>query len=226
LLIIFDLDDTLIDTSGCITPIKLEQALCKMKEAGLRMGNFQEALETLRRLDSTAPSARCALEEFIEINGIDRSFLSIGIEEVYNSLPEDIPVFPLEDAVDLLSELYEIHKLALVTVGRREQQLFKLKKAGIDSSFFSKIVISEDRNKKEHYQMLMREFDVFPREVVVCGDRVPVDLAPAKQLGCTTIHMKWGRGVHSKGKKDEVDFSISRLAEIRSILSNISISIF
>ena len=33
MLIIFDLDDTLIDTTGSITPVKLEQALTKMVAA-------------------------------------------------------------------------------------------------------------------------------------------------------------------------------------------------
>lgn len=227
MLIIFDLDDTLIDTSGSITPVKLELALMKMQKDGLQLKAFSEALELLKRLDMTAESAKHALEEFIEINGIDRKFLTIGLEEIYGSLPEDMAIFPLEDAVDLLAELSGIHKLALVTIGQRDQQLLKLKKAGIDSSFFSKIIVAEERSKKEHYQALMREFDVLPKEVVVCGDRIPLDLSPAKQLGCITVHMKWGRGVYSKGKREEVDFSITRLTEIREILSHVSsISIF
>ena len=65
MLIIFDLDDTLIDTSGCITFHKLEDALEAMCSAGLILSDFSDSLELLRRLDSTSESAKEALSEFL-----------------------------------------------------------------------------------------------------------------------------------------------------------------
>ncbi len=193
MLIIFDLDDTLIDTSGCITPIKLESALSRMVEAGLKVPNFEDALETLRRLDASAESARHTLSEFLEILGTEEEdkYFKMAVEEVYGPISDDIPIFPLEQAIEVLLDLKGTHELALVSMGKMEQQLIKMKKAGIDSTIFSKIVISEERDKKPHYKKIVEELGYAPSDTLVCGDRISLDLVPAKELGCKTVHMRW-----------------------------------
>ncbi|HEY5236003.1 MAG TPA: hypothetical protein VIJ14_07490, partial [Rhabdochlamydiaceae bacterium] len=98
MLIIFDLDDTLIDTTGSITPVKLEQALAKMVEAGLQVGDFQEALGVLKRLDIASESASQTLLEFLEIISGDKKYFDIGHAEVYGPLPQDFPIYPLDQA--------------------------------------------------------------------------------------------------------------------------------
>ncbi len=220
--IIFDLDDTLIDTSACITPVKLERALQCMVEQGLELGDFEQALDLLLRLDSKSESAQSALEEFIEINDFDPKFLSIAVNEVYHVFREEIPVFPVEDAVEVLSSLSYEHKMAIVSVGNQELQMWKLKKAGIDSSLFCKILVLEEKNKKKYYEALIQEMNLSPKDVVVCGDRVAIDLTPAKQLGCKTVHMKKGRGIHSAGSEREVDFTITQLSQMGKVLFDIS----
>ena len=82
----------------------------------------------------------------------------------------------------------------MVTKGKRKIQLKKLKKAGIDSKLFSKIVVSSKEDKKKIYQQILRETKKQPDEIVVIGDRPNLDLRPAKELGCITIHIRQGRG--------------------------------
>lgn len=220
--IIFDLDDTLIDTSGCITPVKLERALHRMVEEGLELNDFERALELLLRLDKKSESAQCALEEFMEINDFDPKFLPAALNEVYNSFSEEIPVFAVEDAGEVLALLSYDHKMAIVSVGNPELQLRKLKKAGIDSSLFCKILVLEEKNKKKSYEALIQELNFSPSDVIVCGDRILTDLLPAKQLGCKTIHMKKGRGLNSIDGEPEVDFTITELSQISKVLADIS----
>jgi putative hydrolase of the HAD superfamily len=228
LLIIFDLDDTLIDTTGSITPVKLEQALTKMVEAGLQVGDFQEALTILRRLDTATESASQTLLEFLEITlsdkESDKKYFDIGHAEVYGPLPQDFPVYPLDQALNILSDLASQHQIALVSMGKPEQQLLKLKNAGIDSTIFSKILISEDRDKKPHYKTILDELGFTPSQTLVCGDRVKRDLSPAKELGCITVHMQWGRGLSSLLSAlphyiaRDVDYAIKKLSQIKDIL--------
>lgn len=220
MLIIFDLDDTLVDTSGCITPYKLEGALKRLVREGLTLPNFSESLSLLKRLDLAADSAKSALEEFLEIHQADPALLSVGIQEVYESSSSDLPLNPLEHAVEVLNELSFSHRLAIVTIGKTDQQLAKLKKAGIDSGIFSKIVVSETGNKKVHYQAIADELGYAPTEIVVCGDRIPIDLAPARELGCRTVQMRWGRGLSSMGKASDVDYQISSLKELKEIIAH------
>ena len=218
MLIIFDLDDTLIDTSGCITPIQLRNAVEKLEELGLKFPCKATALEGLLRLNKTAPSARHALEEFFEINEIDSSYMPIAASTVYDEISSSIEVHAHDRAVQVLNALRETHKLALVTVGRSDLQLMKLQKAGIHSEIFSKIVVTQYKNKKIHYKSIVEELDMDPSEVIVCGDRISIDLTPAKELGYKTVHMLSGRGVYSQGNKGDVDYTISHLSEIAKIL--------
>lgn len=219
MLIIFDLDDTLIDTTGSITPVKLEHALVKMVEAGLNVGNFDEALDILKRLDTAAESGSQTLLEFLEIINGDKRYFEIGQAELYGQLPSDFPVYPLDQALEVLEELGAQHQLALVSMGKPEQQLLKLKNAGIDSTIFSKMIISEDCDKKPHYKTILDELGFTPLQTVVCGDRVGRDLLPAKELGCITVQMQWGRGLNSTNSPRDVDYAIRKLSQIKDILT-------
>ena len=221
MLIIFDLDDTLIDTSGCITHFKLEDALHAMVSEGLAISDFPEALDLLRRLDRASDSARSAVAEFVEILDADKRFFEIGVTEIYENISSELPIFPLEGAVELLTDLKQQHQLALVTVGKEPLQMDKLKKAGIDSRIFSKIAVTEERNKKVHYQTIVDELDTLAAEVLVCGDRIPVDLIPARELGFKTVQMLWGRGLNSSGYKGDVDYCISELKELKNIVNSL-----
>lgn len=225
MLIIFDLDDTLIDTSGSITPYKLEMALDGMVHAGLHLENRHDALAMLLRLDKTSESSHTTLSEFCEILGASSEFLNLGEKIVYGDIPHDLNIFPIEGALDLLSYLSQSHRLALVTVGDEAQQHFKLKKAGIDSTIFSKIIVSKERDKKRHYEAIFDELRYLPEETLVCGDRVFIDLAPAKELGCKTVHVKWGRGKNRRGAdwttQSDIDFEVVQLKEIINIIDNL-----
>lgn len=218
MLIIFDLDDTLVDTSGCITPYKLHDALKRLVKEGLSIPDFSEGLELLKRLDLSADSAKKALAEFLEIHDADPRLLPIGLHEIYET-PSDLPLNPLDGAIDVLNDLSSIHQIVIVTVGKENQQLAKLKKAGIDSAFFSKIVVSQAGNKKIHYQAIAEELGYSASDILVCGDRIPIDLAPARELGYKTVHMRWGRGRHSIGSLSDVDYQIGSLKELKDIIT-------
>jgi putative hydrolase of the HAD superfamily len=222
LLIIFDLDDTLIDTSGQITPFQLRASIDAMVDSGVLFNDVDQTKKNLLRLNETAQSAKHALEEFCEINQLSKKDLELALSVVYDQIPSNLSFDPHDQALEILSGLCETHKLALVTVGKEHLQMMKLKKAGIHSDLFSKIIVTQERNKKIHYQSMIDEFEVHPSEVLVCGDRIAVDLSPAKELGFKTIHMRSGRGLHCKGNQDDVDFTISHLSEILQILPQVS----
>ena len=221
MLIIFDLDDTLIDTSGCITHYKLEEALQAMVAAGLVLDDFSGALDLLRRLDSTSDSARDALSEFLEILGAEKNIFEVGMNAIYDTPISDLPIFPLEGVLETLSHLGQRHQLALVSRGKYSYQVEKLKKAGIDSHFFSKIVVTEEGNKKSHYQMIVDELGFSGSEVLVCGDRILPDLIPARELGFKTVQMQWGRGLNVSKFRGDVDYSISEIAQLKDIVNSL-----
>jgi FMN phosphatase YigB (HAD superfamily) len=210
LLIIFDLDDTLIDTSGSITPFKLKRVLEQMLG---RVATHSE-LQELMTINESASKTQDAIEIFSDRHHLilDKTF-----KELISPLPKDFQIPCTPNAKQTLEMYAKKTPIALVTGGHPPFQLEKLEKAGIDGSLFSKIAIPEDSMKKPSYQEISREFSVDPSEMWVCGDRISMDLLPARELGCKTIHMRWGRGL-KMATVPWIDFSISDLSELRRII--------
>ncbi len=221
MLIIFDLDDTLVDTSGCLTPLKLRAAFFEVM--GVEASESLEAWSLLERLNQDAESAKIAFLEFAEILELPEGSIEKGLAAIYGDIPEEAVLFPLEDVVETLEELSERHQLALVSMGEEKQQREKMEKAGIDSTIFSRITISSSRDKKPHYEKILQDLHYPPKETLVCGDRVAIDLIPARELGCTTVQMKWGRGLKglSLKEKSAVDFTITEFKQIKDVLAKL-----
>lgn len=218
MLIIFDLDDTLIDTSGYIIPIRLKKALDEMINFGLILSDREKALERLYHLNKVSLSSKEAIKIFLNEIGASSSFQEIGIKEIYDKPLGKTPVFPLEGVSETLNDLRSGNELAIVTTGKYTYQRAKIKKAGIDSDIFSKIIVSNKSGKGRHYKSLAKKFDFSADKILVCGDRVLADLRPAKELGYKTVHMMWGRGLLDESPKDMIDYKISSFPQIKHIV--------
>jgi FMN phosphatase YigB (HAD superfamily) len=218
LLIIFDLDDTLIDTSGSVTPFKMKECLKCLISAGLCVEDFEKAYADLLALNGQCAKSKETLVRFVSQFGRDAAFAERAIKELFTPLPSDFQIPTTPHAKEILEYFRESHTLAIVTGGHPPFQMEKLKKAGIDTSIFSKIAIPEDSIKKPFYEGLLKEFSLSPHQVFVCGDRVAMDLVPAYELGFKTVHMKWGRGTKIETEK-WIHHSISDLSELKGIIA-------
>lgn len=223
MLIIFDLDDTLIDTSGSILPGVLKKALKEMEGVGLSMANFNRSYQELLRLNTFHTSSKDALMEFLEINRAPSSCLDIALEVVYERPVFDETVQPVEDAIEVLSELSKAHPLVLVTKGKEKIQREKMKRAGISTQFFTKLYFCREGEKKNIYRKVSEEMGISPLNALVCGDRISLDLTPAKTLGYKTVQIRWGRGLGNTGFKKDVDYTILHLKELKALLETLKI---
>lgn len=213
MLIIFDLDDTILDTSGFVTPFKMRQCLQRLVEEGAQIGDFEKAYAALMALNQTSDRSKEAVANFAARIGCDPAK---AFSELLAPLPKDFKIPTTPFAKEILTFFRRKYSLALVTGGYPPFQMEKMEKAGLDCSIFSKIAIPEDSIKKPIYQELASIFSKSADQVWVCGDRVEIDLAPAYELGFHTIHMQWGRG--KKKTADWINFSISSLAELKGII--------
>lgn len=209
---IFDLDDTLIDTSGAVTPWKLREALVAMTGAAA-----PELLAQLVAINLRSAKTTQAIELFCRQYQISPEKRRAALDSLYLPLPEDFTIPCTPFAKEILAYCRSLGPVALVTGGYPPFQLEKLKKAGIEASLFSNMAVPEDSVKKPFYEAIAREFSVSGAEVWVCGDRVAVDLVPARELGFKTVHMRWGRGRHVP-TEPWVDASISELSELRKVI--------
>jgi len=212
LLIIFDLDDTILDTSGTIIPSRLRDAHAMVAE-----GEFEQML----RLNETAPSSKHSLIEFIEINDLEPKLLPKMRKVMNKATCDDVTILPFEHAFETLRVLAKDFSLALVTAGSDQLQNEKINQTKMPRELFSKIMICEDGSKEGCYASILNEFDIDPSLVIVCGDRVKSDLVPAKNLGMHTVHILQGRGRHNERPEGAVDFTIRHLREICPIAEQI-----
>ncbi len=223
MLIIFDLDDTLIDTFGCSQPVKFRVALLKMVEAGLTVSSVDSAYKRLMRINDTSPNGRTTMALFLKSIGAPDSFLSLGLEAYYAGEQLDFPIVPLEGAVHLLNTLQKNHDLVLISHNPTEEEQYgKMKKAGISPTLFRKILITPEYDKKKYYLQVAEELGYPPVHVLVVGDKYKTDLLPAKKLGMKTVYIGWGRGKINPPAANEVDYSISRLSELLNIVEKLS----
>jgi len=217
LLIVFDLDDTLIDTSGAVTPFKMQECLKKCIAVGLPIVDFSSAYQELLSMNRNSLKSIDALKTFMTPYQPISSQIDEVLEELFSPLPESFCIPTTPCAKEILEFYKKLCPIALVTGGDPSFQWEKLKKAGIDSSVFSMIGIPEDSIKKPYYQAVQKNFAIPSREIWVCGDRIEMDLRPAFELGFRTIHMRWGRGTLTTSEK-WIDHSISELSELKEII--------
>jgi len=220
--IIFDLDDTLIDTFGGIIPFQLENALQAMVKSGLKISSFKSALSRLIEINNTAGNGREALSKFLQEVKAPRHFLGIGVKEYYYQIKEQsYSVKPLPDAISVLTQLKDKNQLFLITCGVKDQQFKKMIKAGIKPEWFKEIIVTRNFEDKNYLSWLKKN-NFPPNKVLVCSDNFKSDLFLAKQLGMKTLQVKWGRGKINSAPLSEVDFSINYLTEIIPIVERLN----
>ncbi len=145
-MIIFDLDDTLLDTSGSVTPFKMRQCLERLVEDGGEISDFEKAYNDLLALNSASARAKDAILQFASKIGCKSP--SRALSELTAPLPLGFTVSTTPDAKEILNYFHSKYLLAIVTGGHPPFQREKMEKAGLEPSLFSKIAIPEDSIKK------------------------------------------------------------------------------
>ena len=219
MLIIFDLDDTLIDTSGSYLPFKLHLALKAMVDAGLKVDSEKEAFDKLMRLTHSA-NGKSTIKKFLQQTQWDENIFNVGVDAYYNKA-EGGKVDPLPNTLNVLQELSQEHNLILLSYGSEKEQYHKMQLAKINVNWFKKIIIADQYNKFPYYQQLLKEFSINPNQVLVIGDKYDGDLLPAKQLGITIVHFMHGRGNINPPSLESVDYQIDNILKVKEIIKEL-----
>jgi FMN phosphatase YigB (HAD superfamily) len=198
---------------------KLSDALHSLIKAGLRVSSFQEAQKRLLEIDRTSPTIRATLTQVIQEQEGDPSLLDLALKEYYENISPGMIISPLPGAIDLLQWVSTRHLIALVSVGIPSQQIEKAKQAGIDLSLFDFVEFLSSPNKQPIYEKLIVQAGMPVDQVIVCGDKVQVDLVPAKAAGCTTVRILHGRENGEKLSPFFADYTIKTLFDLKPIIT-------
>ncbi|NGX56889.1 MAG: Phosphoglycolate phosphatase [Candidatus Anoxychlamydiales bacterium] len=222
MLIIFDLDDTLIDTTKKIAPAMFIKTFQKLLNSGLEIENKKKALDNLFEIDKKTISSNETILSFLQSLNANKKFYDIALNEMHSNLDSNIKNFIIDGAIEFLYDIKEKNKLFLVTYGYDSFQNQKLKKAGLDKLFFSKIYIVRN-DKGLCFKKIIDNNNIDTKNVIVIGDKIDTDLMPAKKLGCITVHMKYGKGLLLEDKKNIVDYTVNKLDDIKTIIRKIGV---
>ncbi len=191
--IIFDLDDTLIDTHALLINQLEFKSAQKMVQIEPSLPSPDELTALLLEIRRKAPGR---IEEEIQkrVPGITGNIL-----EARRSVFKKISLNGLfiDPGVKLLLEtLKRNYHLYLVTEGDTDFQNSKIGRLGIRSLFKEIVIISKDskESKEGAMQTLLKKNHYVPGAVLVVGNRLDREICAAARLGMPTVWIKHGEG--------------------------------
>lgn len=214
----FDLDDTLIDTTGALVPMASLATFEAMKKNGLTCE--YGAFEQFRKIGALSMSHQLIFRKLAELMGPpDRieTLTQIGIDTFYNPvLPKKLDL--LEGALENLKTLSSQYSLYLVTSGVPATQSKKVQIAGIEQ-YFEKCFFMDGmkkERKRQAFSEIIETLNIKPTELLSIGNRLSQEIRDAKELGAMTCYFKFGEHVGESPKShfDHPDFTIEKHSEL------------
>ena len=170
-LVVFDLDDTLIDTRNVLLPDSI-------RRTAAALGVPPDALDgTGKRLD----------EVLRPLGPLPPERLRVAAAEWYS--PAVPPLDPLPGARELLARLRGRVRLVLLTRGDPARQRNKLARSGLAPLFDEVVIrpIESAGSKRDDLERLLAVHGVPPARCAVVGDDPRDELAHAEALGCHVV---------------------------------------
>jgi FMN phosphatase YigB (HAD superfamily) len=170
-LVVFDLDDTLIDTRNVLLPL----ALRRVSDAtGIPVA----------RLD---PRGKRIDEVLAGVPGVTPGQREAAAAAWYR--PDVPPLTPFPGAREVLESLRGRVRLVLLTRGSPARQKRKIEQCGLGPLFDEIVVraIEEPGSKRDDLECLLARHSIGPSRCGVIGDDDRDELKHARDLGCVAI---------------------------------------
>lgn len=211
--IAFDLDDTLLDTSGILVPMASRRACEAMLAAGLRC-NLEECLQMRQELAADF-SHTDIFTQIVNRYGTNQQGKAVhdALEEFYNpQVPESLPLLP--DSLENIETLKAKYNLFLVTMGSYESQVKKIKALKIEHHFKKIYILNGFIGEKKDSAFLdiLRLEGHHPHELLSIGNRLSSEIREGKRVGADTCYFAYGEHVGEKPQfpEDHPDFTIKQ----------------
>jgi putative hydrolase of the HAD superfamily len=107
------------------------------------------------------------------------------------------------DAERVLDELKPGYRLGLITEGRRENQLTKIRALGLERWFSAVVILGEEERtewkpSRKPFDRMLGMLSVAGGEAVYVGDNPCKDFRGAREAGMATIRIRRPEGLHSR----------------------------
>ena len=99
-----------------------------------------------------------------------------------------LPATPLPEVEQTLQRLQAYpYRLVVFTKGELQDQENKLKRSGL-GKYFSHVEITSDKTEVE-FQQLCEHLAILPKNLLMVGNSLKSDIAPALNIGASAIHI-------------------------------------
>ena len=220
----FDADDTLWDCQGHfervmqqlydeLTPwVDRETAALELfatERKNMRLLGYGVKAFTLSMLETAMRVSHCEMPA---------STIEHILQQCYGLL--EFPCTPLPEVEHTLSRLHhDGWKLVVFTKGELLDQQHKLERSGLQH-YFDHVEITSDKGKDE-FRQLCRKLEVDPTELLMVGNSLKSDIAPALAVGCKAIyipfHVTWQLEHHEHFEHPDM-VQIEKFGEILKII--------
>ncbi len=215
--IAFDLDDTLINTSGLLAPKATIHAFEILRKNGLALE--MEACERIRQDMIKSVSHK---EVFIHLakqygTELTQTRVQEAIDAFYSPiLPDHLPLLP--GALDNLKYLKNKYELFVVTAGFEISQKDKIRALGI-KEFFKQIYVIDSlarKRKRESFQKIIQDLTLHPQELLCIGNSLSSEMKDGVELGTKTCLFEFGedRGEAPVDLMQKIDFKVKNHFEL------------
>lgn len=217
--IAFDLDDTLLDTTGLLVPEAARRACEAMLAAGVRC----ELSDCLKMRHEMA-AHYSHTEIFTQIAhrfGTHQNGKAVhdALEVFYNPIiPTTLPLLP--GALENIEKLKTSYQLYLVTMGSREAQLKKIQALNIQHHFQKIYILNGFIGEKKELAFLdiIHRQGHDSRQLLSIGNRLSSEIRDGKRVGCDTCYFAYGEhlGEQPQYPEDHPDYTVSHHKDLIS----------
>lgn len=191
--IAFDLDDTLLDTTGLLVPTASVESFRILIQAGLKLTLDEceaKRLEWIKKI-----SHRDVFEKLANEYGDEstRKVVPQAIQVFYEpNIPSTLPLLP--GAKENLEYLKKKYKLYLVTAGFENAQINKAKALRVFGFFEKMFVVNSliHQRKKNIFLQIIEENKIKPSELLCIGNSLSSEIHDALQIGATACYFEFG----------------------------------
>lgn len=191
--IAFDLDDTLLDTTGLLVPQASQEAFQILIDAGLTLDLKtceQHRLSLIRTISHKDVFKKLAHE-------YGTAATQAAVEQANKAfyhprIPANMDLLP--GALENLKTLVKKYNLYLVTAGFQDAQTSKIQSLGI-APYFKKIFVVNSLNSEKKYsafKMILDQDNLKPSELLCIGNSLSSEIKDARQLGAWACYFEFG----------------------------------
>jgi putative hydrolase of the HAD superfamily len=190
--IAFDADDTLWDCQGHFERV-MQELYTLLEPWADRETAASELFATERKNMplmgyGTKAFSLSMIETALRVSHhqIDARKLSWLQDECYSLL--NLPATPLDEVEFTLKALHlQGWPMAVFTKGELLDQEHKLNRSGL-ADYFDHVEITSDKTEHE-FRQLCRHLDIEPEELLMVGNSLKSDIAPALAIGASAVHI-------------------------------------